>query len=95
MPERTDGVFVFIALPELDVDAVVDHPDLGRVNVRVAAQDVLAHALRDGDDGRGCLIGGLLHPGGQGIAAAELLGLPRPQRLKAVRAEHVRDAVQQ
>ena len=79
----------------LDVDAVVDHPDLGRVDVRVAAQDVLPHALRDGDDGGCGLVGGLLHPGGQGVAAAELLGLPRPQRLKAVGAEDVRDAVQQ
>ena len=79
----------------LDVDAVVDHPDLGRVHLRVAAQDVLAHALRHGDDRRRRLVGGLLHPGGEGVAAAELLGLPGPQRLQAVGAEHVRDAVQQ
>ena len=48
-----------------DVDAVVDHLDLAGIHLRVAAQDVLAHALRDGDDGGGGFVGGLLHPGGQ------------------------------
>ena len=34
-------------------------------------------------------------PGRERVAAAELLGLPRPQRLQAVRGHHVRHAVQQ
>ena len=64
----------------------MDHLDLGRVDIGIAAQDVLAHAFADGDDGGGGLVGGLLHPAGHRVAAAELLGLPRAQRLQAVGA---------
>ena len=60
--EGANGVFAFVRLPHVDVDAVVDHPDLGGIHVRIAAQDVLPHAVRDGDDGRGGLIGGLFNP---------------------------------
>ena len=62
---------------------------------RVAAQHVVAHARRHRDDRVGGLDRGLLGPRRQRVAAAELLGLPRPQRLQAVRAHHVRHAVQQ
>ncbi|MNW54055.1 hypothetical protein D3C74_316410 [compost metagenome] len=73
----------------------MDHVHLGRVDVRVAAQDVRAHARRDSDDaGRG-LVGRLLGPARQRVAAPELLGLPRSQRLERVRAEDVRDPVQE
>ncbi len=93
--EGTDDVLALVPVPQAHVDAVVHHLDLGRVHVGVAAQDVLPHALRHGDDGGRGLVGGLFHPGGQRVAAAELLGLPRAQRLQAVGAEHMRDAVQQ
>src|SRR4029079_19638616 len=52
-PERTDDVISLVPVPLADINAVVDHLDLGRVNVRIAAQDVLAHAFRGGDDGGG------------------------------------------
>ena len=45
--------------------------------------------------GVGALERGLLDPARDAVAAAELLGLPRPQRLEAVRGDDVRDAVQQ
>ena len=81
--------------PQLGVDAVVDHVHLGRVDVGVGAQHVVAHRRRDCDHrGRG-LVGGPLDARGDGVPAAELLGLPRPQRLERVRADDVRDVVQQ
>ena len=77
------------------VDAVVDDPDALRVDRRIAGQDVLAHALGHGDDGVGVLDGHPLAELRHLVAAAELLGLPGPQRLEAVGARDVRDAVHQ
>ena len=51
-----------VRLPAVEVDAVVDDVDLVRVDVRVAAQDVGAHAVADGDHGGRRLVGGLLDP---------------------------------
>jgi hypothetical protein len=82
-------------MPRARVDAVVDDTHALRVQRRVAAQDVGAHALADGDDRGGALVGALLDPARHGVAAAELLGLPWAQRLEAVRRDDVRDAVQQ
>ena len=50
---------------------------------------------RHGDHRVGGFERGLLDPAGDPVAAAELLGLPRTQRLEAVRGDDVRDAVQQ
>ncbi len=80
---------------ERGVDAVVHDPYAGRVERRIAAEDVGAHAVRDGDDGVGRLDRGALGPAGQGVAAAQLLGLPGAQGLQRVRGHDVRDAVQQ
>ena len=82
-------------VPLVQVDAVVDHVDALGVDARVAAQDVLAHAVGDGDDGAGSLVGGLLHVGGQAVAAAELLGLPGAQRLQRVGGDDVRDVAEE
>ena len=49
----------------------------------------------DGDDGVGAQHGGALGPARQRVAAAELLGLPRPVRLERVGRRDVRDVVQQ
>ena len=68
------------------VDAVVDHVHLGRVDERVGVEDVGAHAVGHGDDRVGGLVGLPLGPGRDAVAAAELLGLPRPLRLERVRA---------
>ena len=58
-------------------------------------EDVVAHAGADGDHRVGGLDGGALHPRRDAVAAAELLGLPRPHRLERMRGQHVGDAVQQ
>ena len=86
-----DGVLVGLALPELGVDAVVDDLDLVGVDRGVGPQDVLAHAGAHGDDRVGGLVGRALDPRRDPVAAAELLGLPRPHRLQAVGGEDVRD----
>ena len=75
-------------------DAVVDHVHLVRIDVRVGGQDVLLHAAGDCDDAVGVLIGVPLGPGAQVVAAAELLALPRAERLQAVRGDDQRDLVQ-
>ncbi len=49
----------------------------------------------DRDHRVGGEVRGPLHPARQPVAAAELVGLPRPPRLQRVRRDHVRDAVQQ
>ena len=64
--------------------------DALRVDARVAAQDVLAHALAHGDDRVRRLEGGALDERRDAVAAAELLGLPRPHRLQAVGGHDVR-----
>ena len=66
---RGVGLLAPRVLPGLEVDAVVDDLDALGVDVRVGAQDVLAHAVGDRDDPGGGLVGGLLRPGGQGVAA--------------------------
>ncbi len=78
-------------VPLVQVDAVVDDVHALGINTGVAAQNIVTHAVRDGHNRACCLIGGLLHVGGQAVATAELLSLPRTQRLKRVRRDHVRD----
>ena len=62
---------------------------------RVGVEDVAAHPLAHRDDRVGALRRDPLAHGRQRVAAAELLGLPRPQRLQGVGGHDVRDAVQQ
>ena len=66
-----------------------------RVDRRVRGQHVPLHAPGHRDDRVGGLDRGALAERGQRVPAAELLGLPRAQRLEAVRGDHVRHAVQQ
>ena len=75
------------------VDAVVDHLHLAGVDRRVNPQDVVAHGLGHRDHCVGALDGSALHPAGQPVAGPELLGLPRAQRLEAVRGHHVGQVV--
>ena len=79
----------------LGVDAVVDHLDPLRLDRRIAGEHVAPHPLRDRDDRVGRLERGPLAEGGERVAAAELLGLPRAQRLEAVHRRDVRDPVEQ
>ena len=81
-------------MPLVQVDAVVDDVHALGVDTRVAAQNIVTHAVRDGNDRARSLVGGLLHVGGQAVAAAELLSLPRAQRFKRVRRDHVRDVAE-
>ena len=75
-------------------DAVMHHDDLVGVEVRVRGEDVLAHAAGDGDDAVGVLVGVLFGPGAQIITAAELLALPRAERLQRMRGDDQRRTVQ-
>ena len=52
------------------------------------AQHVGLGLVGDGDDGAGLLDRGALHPGAQVVGAAELLNLPRAQRLERVDGQH-------
>src|SRR6185437_13878277 len=61
---------------------------------RVGGEQVGAHAVGDRYDSGGRFDRHPLAPGRQGVAAAELLGLPGTQRLQRVDGHHVRDAVQ-
>ena len=51
--------------------------------------------MRHSDDCCSVVQRSLLGPGGDAVAAAELLGLPRPVRLERVRRHDVRHVVQQ
>ena len=82
-------------VPLRQVDAVVDDVDGVGLDARVAAQDVLAHPPGDRDDGGGGLVRRLLDEGREAVPPAQLLGLPRAQRLQRVRRDDVRDIVQQ
>jgi hypothetical protein len=94
-PEARHVVGAVVRIPLLGVDAVVDHVHLVGVQLGVAAQDVAAHAVADGDDGGRPLVCGAFGERRQGVSPAELLGLPRPQRLEAVRSDDVRHLVEQ
>ena len=86
--------FPFGGLPFRQVNAVVDDSDLRGVDLRVAAQNVIAHAIGDGDN-RGCgLVSALLHVRGNAVAAAELLGLPGAQGFEGVCGDDVGDTME-
>ena len=89
-----EGVGRRVGVVEVGVDPVVDDVDARRVDAEVA-EDVLARALADRDDRIGQLHRRALDPAAHVVAAAELLALPRPQRLERVDGEHERDAVRQ
>ena len=75
-------------------DAVVDHNHLVRVEVRVSSQNILAHATGNGDHAVGVLVGVLLGPGAQVVAATKLLTLPWAERLQGVGGDDQRRTVQ-
>ena len=77
--------------PLAQVDAVVNDVHALRSNARVAAQDIVTHAVRDSNDRARSLVGSLLHVGGQAVAATKLLSLPRAQGLERMRRDNVRD----
>ena len=85
-----------IRLVLLGVDPVVDDLDQRGVDLRVGAHHVAAHRVRHGDDRVGALDPGALAERRQRVAArTELLGLPRPHRLEAVRRHDMGHPVQQ
>ena len=90
---RLEDVGAAVGAVLLRVDAVADHAHALRVDCRVAGEKVAAVLGGDGDDRVGRFEGGALAPARERIAAAELLGLPRPQRLEAVHRGDVRHAV--
>jgi hypothetical protein len=92
---RADPVGVVDARPGLGVDAVVHHVHLRGVGLRVGAQHVVAHRRRHRDHRGRTEVRRALGEGRDGVPAAELFGLPRPQRLQRVRGDHVGDVVQQ
>jgi hypothetical protein len=75
------------------VDPVVDRGDAVGVDRRIGGEQVGAHPLRDGDDRVGRLHRRAFAERRQRVAAAQLLGLPRTQRLERVHGDHVRDVV--
>lgn len=58
------------------VDAVVDDTHPVRIEGRIAGEDVGAHTAGDGDHRVRGLDGRTFGPAGEGVAAAQLLGLP-------------------
>ena len=76
------------------VDAVMDDLHPGGVHRRVHPQDVVAHGPGHCDHRVGALDRCALHPAGQAVTSAELLGLPGPERLEAVRGHHMRHTVE-
>ncbi|CAB4956762.1 unannotated protein [freshwater metagenome] len=80
--------------PSDRVDAVAHHVNGVGVDEGVCVEDVELHAVRDGDDRARFAVGRGLNPRGDPVAAAELLGLPRPTRLERVRGDHVRDPIE-
>ncbi len=80
--------------PELvRIDAVVDDDHLRRIDLEVL-EDVVPHAPGDRDDPVGRLHRRLLDPAREEVAAAELIGLPRPERLHAVERHAEGDPVE-
>ena len=75
---------------EVSVDPVVDDADPLRLD-REVAEHVVARPLADRDDGVGRLERGPLDPAREVVAAAELLALPRPERLERVDRDDQRD----
>ena len=82
-------------IPDLGVDSVAHDVDSAGIDGRVHPQHVGTHPRADGDHRFGRVHRGLLDPRRDPVAAAELLGLPRPQRLQRMRGQHMRYAVQQ
>ena len=75
------------------VDPVVDDLHAARGRSPGSRRGCRRASLRHRDHGVGRLERRLLGQARDRVAAAELLGLPRPQRLEAVDRGHVRDAV--
>ncbi len=76
----------------LRVDAVVDHHHPLRRDLEVG-EDVGAHLLRHRDHPLRALHRQALGPRRHGVAGAELIRLPRTQRLEAVERDHERQVV--
>ena len=79
----------------LRVDAVVDHRDPPRIDCGIAGEHIAPHAVGHGHHGVRALQADPLAEAGEPVAAAQLLGLPRPQRFQAMGGGHVRNAVEQ
>ena len=88
-------VGVVDARPALGVDPVVDDVDLAGVDVGIGVEHVVAHRCRHRDHRGRAEVRRALGERRERVAAAELLGLPRPQRLQRVGRDHVGDVVQQ
>jgi hypothetical protein len=93
--EPVENVGAGVGSVLVGVDPVVDHLHVGRIDGRVGRQDVAPHGRRHGDDRVGVFDRSSLRPAGQGVAAAELFGLPRPQGFETVSRHHMWDPVEQ
>ncbi|MPN16280.1 hypothetical protein SDC9_163618 [bioreactor metagenome] len=62
---------------------------------RVGILDVLDHGSRDRDHGIRILVGRLLDPARDTVAATQLFDLPRTIRFQGVRRDHSRDVLEQ
>ena len=88
-PKATECFVRPLRTVDLSIDAVVDYMDAFGIDLRVAGQHVVAHPMRDRNDGVSGFDCGSLTEHRQGIAAAQLLGFPGPERLEAVNGHHV------
>jgi hypothetical protein len=91
--EPADDVRVLDRPVGLGVHPVADDLHPSRIQVGIGVEHVGLHAVADRDHRVGREVRRPLHPGRQPVAAAELVGLPRPARLQRVRGDDVRDAV--
>ncbi len=91
--EPADDVGVVDRAVGLGVHAVADDVHPRRIEVGVGVEDVGAHPVADGDDRVRGQVRRPLHPRGEPVAAAELVGLPRAAGLERVGRHDVRGAV--
>ena len=91
-PVAREGIALLGAREGLRVHPVVDHHHPVGIDPKMG-RDVGAHLGGHRDDAIGALDGQPLGPARHRVAGAELIGLPRPERLHAVQRDDERDVV--
>ncbi len=94
-PVPLKGVDTGVGSVLIGVDPVVHDVHARRIHAGVRRQHIAAHAFTHGDDGLRMVVRRRLGPGAHPVSAAELLLLPRAQRLQGVGSEDMGNAVQQ